>query len=59
MLRADDGEMSHAPAFLQSRPPVRPEDPAGAAPKPRRRRTPKGETSAQADAQTQDEPEEN
>ncbi len=40
MLRADDGEVSHAPAFLQARPPVPSEDTPTEARRPRRRRAP-------------------
>lgn len=42
MLRADDGDVSHAPAFLQARPadPAA-EEPAAEVKRPRRRRTPR------------------
>jgi hypothetical protein len=39
VLRADDGEVSHAPAFLQARAPEN--EPAGEARRPRRRRSPR------------------
>lgn len=42
VLRADDGEVSHAPAFLQARAPEpRDEEPAAETRKPRRRRAPR------------------
>ena len=42
MLRADDGDVSHAPAFLQARPAeAADETPAAEAKKPRRRRAPR------------------
>jgi hypothetical protein len=54
VLRADDGEFSHAPAFLQARPAeVREEEPEAEARKPRRRRAPRtfegGETPPETD----------
>jgi hypothetical protein len=43
-LRADDGDTSHAPAFLQARPPE--SDPAGAeGRRTRRRRAPREDAS--------------
>jgi len=44
MLRADDGEFSHTPAFLQ----VRPSDSDEATRRPRRRRAPAAFTSDDA-----------
>jgi hypothetical protein len=40
MLRADDGDVSHAPAFLQVRPAEPREEGAAEPRRPRRRRTP-------------------
>ena len=40
MLRADDGEVNHAPAFLQVRPAEPREETSGETRRPRRRRTP-------------------
>jgi hypothetical protein len=42
MLRADDGDVSHAPAFLQVRPAETREEGAAEPRRPRRRRTPAG-----------------
>jgi len=41
MLRAEDGDVSHAPAFLQARPAEAGEEPAAEAKRPRRRRAPR------------------
>jgi len=54
VLRGEDGAMSHAPAFLQARPPdSRPEGEEGGDRRPRRRRPPRnfegGETSSEFD----------
>jgi hypothetical protein len=59
MLRADDGDMSHAPAFLQVRPAEPREEGAAEPRRPRRRRTPasfeNGEAVANAPAPTAEE----
>ncbi len=48
VLRADDGDVSHAPAFLQVRPPETRDEPEGEARRPRRRRTPRSFENADA-----------
>jgi len=53
VLRAEDGDVSHAPAFLQARPAEAAEEPAAEAKRPRRRRTPRsfeGDAAAPATA---------
>jgi hypothetical protein len=59
MLRADDGDVSHAPAFLQVRPAEPREEGAAEPRRPRRRRTPasfeNSETPTAAAAPTSEE----
>jgi hypothetical protein len=53
VLRAEDGDVSHAPAFLQARPVEAAEEPAAEAKRPRRRRAPRsfeGDAAAPATA---------
>jgi hypothetical protein len=50
MLRADDGEISHAPAFLQVRPAEARADGAEEPRRPRRRRAPATFTATQSEA---------
>ena len=46
MLRANDGDVSYAPAFLQTRTPEARDEGASETPRPRRRRAPRDLTDA-------------
>jgi hypothetical protein len=53
VLRADDGDVSYAPAFLQTRAPVAPET-SEETPRPRRRRAPRDFSDAQPASESED-----
>jgi hypothetical protein len=55
VLRSEDGAVSHAPAFLQPRPEIRPEGDEEPGRRPRRRRPPRSFDAGQADAAEADE----